>query len=73
VDRHPARLQIALELGATGPDGVRPLQRIHALMQGPFRRRRGLAGEFVTGGIGRRVYIFAMGQQGSRQNACTST
>jgi hypothetical protein len=33
-----------------------------------------LAGEFVTGGIGRRVYIFAMGQQGfPAKNACTST
>ena len=56
VDRHPAGLEIALELRAARADLVRTLERVHALVEAAFGCRDVLGGEFMAGGMGRRYY-----------------
>ena len=76
VDRHAAGLQVALELGAPGPDLVRALEGVHPLDEGALGRRRGAWRAYSVGRRhGRRVYIFdaAAGKPKRREFALTST
>ena len=64
LDREAAGLQIALELRPLRADLVRSRERIHALVEGPLRRRGSLVERRLTRRHGRRVYRLGGALQG---------